>query len=253
MDYTIKNIADLAGISTRTLRYYDKIGLLEPRAVNEAGYRVYGEKEVDALQQILFYKRLGLGLSEIKKNIHAPDFDKTAVLEEQLSKLRCRQKELELLIKNVEKTIKKEKGLIKMTNEEKFVGLKKQMVEENEKRYGKEIRDRYGDAEVEKSNAKMLNLSEEGYQQMTELAEKIKKQLAQAVSENTDPESAEGEEIVQLHKQWLMFSWTKYDKTAHKNLAEMYISDERFKAYYDEFQEGCAAFLHRAINLHVDA
>ena len=66
MEYTIQKLAHLAGISTRTLRYYDQIGLLSPARTNEAGYRIYGAKEVDVLQQILFYKEMGLELARIK-------------------------------------------------------------------------------------------------------------------------------------------------------------------------------------------
>lgn len=67
MEYTIQGLAKLAGISTRTLRYYDQIGLLSPKRVKANGYRVYGRKEVDALQQILFFKELGLDLTTISQ------------------------------------------------------------------------------------------------------------------------------------------------------------------------------------------
>ena len=67
MEYTIKNLAQLAGVSVRTLRYYDEIGLLKPCRVNLSGYRIYGEKEVDLLQQILFYKSIDMKLEEISR------------------------------------------------------------------------------------------------------------------------------------------------------------------------------------------
>ena len=67
MEYSIKSLAKLAGISTRTLRYYDEIGLLKPLRINSSGYRIYGDKEVDILQQILFYKALELPLEKIKE------------------------------------------------------------------------------------------------------------------------------------------------------------------------------------------
>ena len=56
MEYTVQKLSQLAKITTRTLRYYDEINLLKPRRINKAGYRIYGENEVDRLQQILFYK-----------------------------------------------------------------------------------------------------------------------------------------------------------------------------------------------------
>lgn len=127
MEYTIKQMADLAGISTSTLRYYDKINLLKPKAVSKAGYRIYGEREVDALQQVLFYKNLGVELTEIKTCINAPGFNKTAMLTEQLTELNLQKQELELLVNNVEKTIQREKGLVQMTDTEKFEGLRREL------------------------------------------------------------------------------------------------------------------------------
>ena len=67
MEYSINGLSELAGISTRTLRYYDEIGLLPPFKIRENGYRVYGQKEVDLLQQILFFRELGVSLDEIKR------------------------------------------------------------------------------------------------------------------------------------------------------------------------------------------
>jgi len=66
MQYTIKKMAELSGISSRTLRYYDEIGLLKPARINSSGYRIYTEKEIDKLQQILFYRQLGVSLKKIK-------------------------------------------------------------------------------------------------------------------------------------------------------------------------------------------
>lgn len=81
-EYTVKQLADMAGISSRTLRYYDEIGILKPARINASGYRVYGKKEVDILQQILFYKELGVPLETIKEIIISPDFDSyTALIE----------------------------------------------------------------------------------------------------------------------------------------------------------------------------
>ncbi len=75
MKYTINKLAKLAGVSTRTLRYYDEIGLLRPARMSSNGYRVYGQKEVDRLQQILFYRELGVPLEEIKKILSSKEFD----------------------------------------------------------------------------------------------------------------------------------------------------------------------------------
>lgn len=84
MEYTVQNLGKLAGVSTRTLRYYDEIELLKPARINSSGYRIYGQAEVDRLQQILFYRELGVNLDRIKEIITASTFNGVNALREQL-------------------------------------------------------------------------------------------------------------------------------------------------------------------------
>ena len=91
MEYTVKALADLAGVTPRTLRWYDQKGLLKPRRTTEAGYRLYGREEVDRLQTILFYKELGLELETILELLNAPDFNRLAVLQSHLAALEARR------------------------------------------------------------------------------------------------------------------------------------------------------------------
>ena len=87
MEYTVQKLAQLAGVSSRTLRYYDEIGLLKPARINSSGYRIYGSAEIDKLQQILFYRELGVELEKIKKIIHSSSFDSLKALQEHRTKL----------------------------------------------------------------------------------------------------------------------------------------------------------------------
>ncbi|MCR1839249.1 MerR family transcriptional regulator [Murimonas intestini] len=252
MEYTILKLANLAGISTRTLRYYDEIGLLKPSRKEDSGYRVYGEGEVDRLQQILFYRELGLGLSDIKKAMDAPEYFRLDVLKGHLKELSERRVQLALLIENVEKTIQKEEGRIQMADQEKFMGLKRQIIAENEEKYGDEIRSKYGDTSVDESNKKMLGLTEEAYSEMTDTGERILQILEEAVRNQEKPEGEKGREAAELHKKWLTFTWPSYTKEAHCGVVQMYVADERFRAYYDGNMQGCAAFLKASVEAHVD-
>jgi DNA-binding transcriptional MerR regulator len=110
MEYTIQKLAKLAGVSTRTLRYYDELGLLSPARISSNGYRIYGQKEINCLQQILFYREIGVSLEEIRNILESKDFDRLSALQSHLTALVARQKQLGLLISNVEKTIKDMKG-----------------------------------------------------------------------------------------------------------------------------------------------
>lgn len=251
MEYTIQKLAYLAGISTRTLRYYDQIGLLSPARTNEAGYRIYGTKEVDVLQQILFYKEMGLELAQVKEAIQDAEFDSLAALHSHLEKLIEKRRQIDLLIENVKKTIGKEEGKNKMSDREKFEGFKKELVEKNEQKYGKEVREKYGDEVVDQSNAKMMGLTEEQYTHMQELGEKINLLLEEAVKNHEYVEDEIGEQVALLHKEWLSYTWPTYSTQAHRGLVQMYVLDERFKAYYDKNVEGCAEFLKRAVEYHM--
>lgn len=249
MEYTIKELAVLAGVSTRTLRYYDEINLLKPARVNSSGYRIYGTKEVDKLQHILFYKELGVHLMTIKKIISSKSFDSLKSLKEHREKLFQKKRQLEILISNVEKTIAMEEGRIYMSDYEKFGGFKKELVNENERKYGKEVREKYGDETVNHSNQKFLNITKEEYDEFARLGEEILNTL-DAAFETGDPAGELAQKAADLHKQWLYYTWGSYNKEAYAGLAQMYVDDERFTAYYDRKKPGTAAFLRDAILIY---
>lgn len=249
MEYTVQKLARLAGVSTRTLRYYDEIGILKPARINSSGYRIYGQTEVDRLQQILFYRELGVSLDSIKDIVTAPSFDGAKALREHREKLLEKREQLDLLIANVDKTIALTEGRMEMSNKEKFEGFKKKMVEDNEKKYGKEIREKYGDDSIDKSNAKVLNMSQEDYEKVTGLEKQLFETLAEAMTAG-DPASELAQKAADLHKQWLTFYWSEYSKEAHAGLAQMYVDDERFTAYYDKAKPGTAEFLRDAIHIY---
>lgn len=247
MELSIHQLSKLAGVSTRTLRYYDEIGLLEPIRVGANGYRYYGAKEVELLQQILFFRERQVSLDKISEVLYGKDYNGLEVMGEHLADLRNQRKRLDRLIVTVKQTIADMKGEIIMSDTEKFAAFKDHMVEENEEKYGTEIRGKYGDKTVDESNRKMLKMSPEEYQQFQKLGEEIITSLRKAVQESIPPESEEGGRIALLHKKWLMCTWSKYSYEAHKGLTDMYVADERFKAYYDKDTAGCAGFLRDAV------
>lgn len=249
MEYTVQKLSELAGVSARTLRYYDEIGILKPARINSSGYRIYGQKEVSKLQQILFYRELGMGLETIKEIINSSSFNSIAALREHREKLLAKRKQIDMLLVNVEKTIASEEGRIVMSDNEKFEGFKEKLIEENEKKYGKEIREKYGEEAVEKSNQAFKNMSKEDYDKMISLEKEMKTVLAEAFKTG-DPASELAQKAADLHKQWISMAWGQYSKEAHAGVAQMYVDDERFTAYYDKEQPGTAKFLRDAIYIY---
>lgn len=246
MEYTVKSLAKLAGISSRTLRYYDEINLLKPCRVNSSGYRIYGEEEVDTLQQIMFYKEMGLPLEKIKEIISNKDFNQKNALIAHRNKLKEEQLRIEALLRNVEKTIKSMEGDLVMSNKEKFEGFKRDLIEKNEKQYGKEVREKYGNEAVDESNRRISKLSESEWNDLESLSKKVNESIKKAMLLG-DSNSEEAREAVKLHKAWLDH-YGNYSKEAHIGLGEMYVYDDRFKKYYeDNVGEGAAEFLRDAI------
>ncbi|WP_054861109.1 MULTISPECIES: TipAS antibiotic-recognition domain-containing protein [Gracilibacillus] len=251
MEYTVSQLAKLSGVSGRTLRYYDQIGLLKPARINDSGYRIYGEREVDILQQILFFRELDISLEEIDAILHQPGFDETEALKHHYRNLQEKRNRLDNIIATVEKTIASREGGDQMSDQEKFAAFKERMIKENELKYGEEIREKYGDNTINESNAKLRKMSEEDYQALQQIEAEVFALLQQAY-ETGDPESELAQALVLKHKEWLMYSWSSYSKEAHAGLAEMYVADQRFTAYYDKHVEGGTAFLRDAIVSYVN-
>lgn len=233
VEYTVKQVAEISGVSARTLRYYDQINLLKPKLVNDSGYRIYGEEEINRLQQILLYRSMGMKLNQIQSVLDDSTFDIHNALEEHRKQLLAQRKQIDHLLLTVDKTIRYQKGELSMSNKEKFEGFKKERLEENEKVFGDEIRQKYGKETVNASNQQWMNMSEEEFKQMQEIENELFMSLDQ-LYQSKDLDSKEAKQVFDLHKNWLMFSWSEYSAEAHKGLAEMYVADDRFRKYYNE-------------------
>ena len=136
-----------------------------------------------------------------------------------------------------------------MSDTEKFEGLKKNLIDENEQKYGKEIRASFGDQTVDDSNAKLMGLTPEKYAEREDLSQQINQTLKQAL-EQGDPTGELARKVSEMHKKWLCFYWKDYSKEAHRGLAQAYVEDPRFRKYYDDIAPGCAEFLRDAITTY---
>lgn len=247
IEYSIDKLARLSGVTSRTLRHYNSIGLLNPLRKNSAGYRIYGPREVDRLQQILFFRDLGMELKQIGALLDNPHFDEATALKEHLARLLQEQHRLGSLIKTVEKTLlRKERGT-PMTDKEKFEGFKTAKIQQNESLYGAEIREKYGEDIVNASNKLFQNMKKEDYDAMQALDKELRSGLENAVRQGVSPTSEAGAALARLHRNWLGYTWPSYSHSAHLGLCQMYLDDARFTAYYDKNQTGCAAFLQKAV------
>ncbi len=252
MDYTVKTLAELTGLTPRTLRYYDAIGLLRPRRDEGNDYRRYGPEEVERLGDILLYRDMGVPLEEIGRLLDDPGYDRTAALEVHLLRLEQRWRETEELIRTVQETIRELKGENSMTDREKFEGMKAQVIRENEASYGREAREKYGDDAVDASNCRIKGMSREEWEQMQEEEKAYLAALVRAMEEG-DPAGEAAREACRLHMAWLRHTWRPElcSPDVHLDLVEMYAQDDRFRAYYDRHAApGCTDFFVKAVRAY---
>ena len=220
---------------------------MKPCRVTGAGYRIYGPREVDRLQEILFYRELDLSLEEIRAILDSPGFDRQAALQSHLKGLREKRERLDRLIAAVERTLLNEKGEITMTDKEKFDAFKADMVARNEAEYGAEVKEKYGAAALKESGDRLMGLTEEDYRGWKALEEEILSALSAAVKAGEDPAGAEGKRVAALHRRWLGYTLPNCTPRIQRELAGMYVEDGRFTAYYDREVSGCARFLRDAV------
>lgn len=244
----------MSGTTERALRHYEELGLLSPRR-GQNGYRRYSEKDVEQLQQVLLFRECGMGLAEIRALLRCPGYDAVEALEQHLTILQARQRELEALVETVTKTIRTMRGQETMADEERFRGLKEQAIASNERAYGKEARRRYGDEAVEAANQRVRAMGEEGWNEMHDLEQGIIRQLTAAMATG-DPAGPEARKLVELHRRWICGYWGegRYSAQAHLALGEMYLADERFRDYYDSRAgAGATEFLVAALRAQLGA
>lgn len=242
---SITELAKLSGVSTRTLRHYDAIGLLRPAAHTKAGYRLYRHEQTLLLQQILLYKHMGMPLEQIQQLLYSPTFELEDALQQHLQQLEQQQVQLQQKMHTVAQTLRYVKGEFTMTTNEQFKGFKQQKLAHNEAQYGEEIRQKYGEESVIAAYGQFQDMSREKYEGAQQLEQQLFTLLTAMLQQEDDDTLLE---IAELHKRWLSMYWPKYTKTAHRGLSEMYIADERFTSYYDERAgEDATAMLYKAI------
>lgn len=247
MAYTIKALAELVGISTRTLRYYDQINLLKPATTNDANYRLYERKQVQRLHEIMTYRSLSFTLEEIKQLLKKPPTERDNDLKQQLEKLEQQQNKLTLTIKAVQQQLAINQGVDKMTDQEQFEIFKQQKIAANEAQFGAEIRTKYSKEEIDQTNRQYANLTAAQFHDMQVTENNLISLLKQATTQhNVTTEQAQT--IYQLHRHWLSYTWPTYSAEAHRGLVELYLADQRFANYYDQ-QAGIGAtqILHDSI------
>jgi len=243
--FTVGQASQKAGVSIRTLRHYDAIGLLTPAAITQAGYRLYGEEEMKRLERILFFRELDFPLGEIQAILSDPAYDEREAIARQLALMKKKRERLDLLILRLEDAANGE-------NEPEFEVFDMKEIEKMKNAYAQEVRQRWG-------NTKAYAQSEEkhaayGRTEYAGMQEEMDALMAEfAAVRGVNPADAGVQALVERWKACIT-KW-HYDCTDEilDGLGKMYVCDERFMANIDRHGEGTAKCMSDAIAAYIDA
>jgi len=245
MPYTVKELSEMAGVSVRTLHYYDEIDLLKPSFLGENSYRYYTDAELLRLQQVLFYRELGFRLKTIKKIIDKPDFDVIAALHEHRRALQGKVRRLKALIKTVDRTILNMTGEVEMSKNQLFTGFSK----EEEEYYSEEARKQYSAEEVDASYKRWNNYSAEQKEKIVAEGQAIYQDLANAM-----PHGAGSPEVQQIIRRWHQHLSYFYEPSIARlrGLGQLYVDSPDFAEKFRQLDSNLPEFMRKAINHYCD-
>ncbi len=240
MVYTVKKLADIAGISVRTLHYYDELGILKPKSRTINGYRYYDDTAVVSLQQIMFFRELGFGLDEIKTIMNRPDFDVIEALQSQKTLLLKKAKRISELIATIEKTIRNLKGETDMPIKEYYEGFSDEQIE----KYRREVRERWGEETLKDSEERVMNMGKEKFKALQDEGGAIFKAISDNMSKGYD--SKEVQELVTKWRNWLE-NFSHYSDEAVLGLGQTYSQHPEFAKFFEKYEQSFPEFFTKAI------
>ncbi len=249
--YTVQQLARLAGVSVRTLHYYDHIGLLKPSARTAAGYRLYGESDLLRLQQVLFFRELDFPLADIQAILDDPGFDQVKALRDHQQLLQQEANRLERLLNTIEKTISRltEDQVTpmtpSMTDEELYEGFTPEQIE----RYTREANELYDPQIVAQANRRVRNMTKAQWQAVKAEGGAVTQQLADLMG--MDPGDAAVQTAVARHYAWVDNFWHPTAES-YRGLGQGYAEHPEFRAFYDKYRPGLADFMCAAMSYYAD-
>lgn len=243
---TVGEVADLAGISVRTLHHYDELGLVVPSARSDAGYRLYDQADLERLQEVLTLRALGLTLAEVATLLDDPTHDRLQVLRDQAKRLRDERDRLGDLLEAVEGAIAAHDRGEPQEATTMFDG-------NDHEAYAKEAEERWGDTDAyRQSQQRMAELGDDAVDTVKQWWEEHFAQFAALKRDDVPLDDERVRAAVADHRE-LVNRFYDCDAAMQRNLAEMYVADERFRANYDRHVEGLAQYVHDAVDHHADA
>ncbi len=247
MPYTVKAVADLAGVSVRTLHHYDEIGLLKPATVSPSGYRHYAEPDLERLQQILYFRELGFSLQEIRGIVTSPGFDQREALRSHRELLLEKQRRLQALIDSVDQSIEALERGTPMDKKAMFEVFGDAKLEE----YREEAKARWGQTDAwRQSEERSKRYTKEDWVSIKEAMGSITQGIAALM--DRDPADPEVQQAVGRWYHHINDYFYTVSPEMFRGLGDMYVADPRFTATYEKVKPGMAEFMRKAMHVFAD-
>jgi MerR family transcriptional regulator, thiopeptide resistance regulator len=243
--FTVRKLASLAGVTPRSLHYYDEIGLLPPARIAENGYRCYDEGSLLRLQQILLYRELDLPLAEIKRILDGEAFDALISLRGHQETLRQRIKRTKKLIASITDTIQYLEGKKEMDEIKMFEPFN----EKQQAEYEVEVAEKYDPRIVKASQQKWKSYSREDKQRIGEEGNAVYRDFVLAIPKG--PTSPEAQDCVRRWRAHMAYFWEPDDEQC-QGLANLYNNDPRFKANFDKIDPRLAEFVRESVRYNIN-
>jgi MerR family transcriptional regulator, thiopeptide resistance regulator len=249
MPFTVSRVARLAGVSVRALHHYDEIGLVRPGGRSEAGYRLYEPADLERLQQVLFFRELGLPLAEIGRILTDPKFDRRGALLMQRQLLTEKAKRLDAMIHAVNAALAAHERGEAMGGEEilqPFGGFEPAQYED-------EVRARWGTtAAYRESLRRTRRYTKQDWEAMKAAGDRLSQELAEALAAGLAPADPRVTALAERHRHFIAKWFYPCSPAMHRGLGELYVADARFAQSFDRVRPGLARYVRDAFRANAE-
>lgn len=249
--YTVGRVAQLAGVSVRTLHHYDAVALVRPsgRAVN--GYRVYAPADIQRLHQVLVYRRLGFGLAEIAVLLDDPAVDPAEHLRRQRALLVQRGEQVTAMLAAIDRLLEATGMGIQLTPEEQFEVFGTDKVGGE---WAEEAEQRWGDtAAYQQAQRRTASYAKQDWQRLKAEADAGLQEFASAMRDGAPADGERARTLAEAHRAFLTRWFYDCSHDMHRGLAATYVDDDRFRATFEAVAPGLAQYVSEAIVANADA
>lgn len=243
-ELTVGAVARLAGVTVRTLHHYDKIGLVEPAGRTDSGYRTYGAKELERLQEVLFFRELGFSLETIRDIIGRPSYSRAAALEQQRELLVMHADRLLTMVDAIDRAVLAETTGVKMSSEE----MLEVFGDFDPAQYEEEAKERWGESDAFKQSVQRTSgYTKDDWVTIGAENDAINQSFLALMAADTPADDPAAMDVAEQHRAHITKWYYDCSMEIHAGLGQMYVADVRFKENIDKAGEGLAEYMSAAI------